>query len=110
MNRIPIIFLIVLAAHFLYYTKYREQYRKNYIVTTFIIIIMFIANLATNIIDSQIYVNVVLGLYIITIPAYLYFERPMHKKLKEARNQEIMDRSSEHKQNFHYKITKIKYK
>lgn len=91
MNRIPIILLIILGAHFLYYTKYKNQYRKNYTITTLVVIILLIANLITNIIDSQIYVNIVLGLYVIGIPVYLYFERPMRKKIKEARDKEIMD-------------------
>lgn len=97
MNKFPIILLIALVAHFVRNTKYKDEYRKNYIGVASTIIILIIANLVTNVVDSQTYINLVLGLYVIAIPILVYFERPMRRKFKEEKNKEIVDRGSEYK-------------
>ena len=92
--------LILLVTHFYRYLKFKEEYRKNFNITSAIVLIVVIVPWFTKLVDLQIFTNLVLGLLIILIPLYFYFERPMYKIIKEARHKEIMDRSSKHRKDF----------
>lgn len=100
MMRISAVALILLVTHFYRYSKYKDEYKKNFKITSGIVLLIVIMPSLTDLVDSRIFTNGVIALLVALIPLYFYFERPMYRKVKEIINQDIMDRGSEYKKNF----------